>query len=322
MGSGVAKGEQPDILVITHSESFDLTADSTKNSQNSINFAAREKGRDKMMSAAPYNKADMPDVENVNKDEISREKNITQEDNKEKTQTEKTIVRKLTEDEVLAKVGEIVPRLKCTKNYGTTECATDMTFLRKYSAHSTDNDRRVRYFNKLADLGIAQVFQKVWTTHFTDLFTNDNENELWNNMKCILIVMWNGTDRSKNLCQSVLDNNTCQSIVKWLKDPKVAPDKTNGTRESYTVKGFFGVIHNTLAQCDARHTFREVGVVQAMIPFLQSPNLMVSFLRIFAIYCNLRLYSVVFAIIPYGYGTLWMLRGRLLFKFSNGLVLL
>ena len=175
-------------------------------------------------------------------------------------------------------------RLSSSKDYSTTSCATDMTFLGKYSAHSFDNDRWVRYFDKLTELGVASLFEKVWSTHFLDSFTDESEKELWNNMRCILIVMWNRTDRSKKLCQSVLDQKTDVSILNWLKDPKLELDKSDGTRESYTVKGFFGIVHNTQARCDARHVFREAGIVQALKPFLQSPDLLViSLLQVFTL---------------------------------------
>ena len=270
MGSGIAKGRTPDILIINHSASFDSAVEfSPRGSLRSLNSSAREKRRDKMFFATPDDKtAEMPDVEEVNKKNTGGDLPPT-------TEAQKKIVQKLTEEQVLTKVGEIMQRLSSTKDYSTTSCATDMTFLRKYSAHSTDNDRRVRYFDKLTELGVAPLFEKVWSTHFLDSFTDESEKELWNNMKCILIVMWNGTDRSKKLCQSVLDQKTYISILNWLKDPKLKPDKSDGIRESYTVKGLFGVVHNTLAQCDARHVFREAGIVQALIPFLRSPNLMV-----------------------------------------------
>ena len=276
--------EPPDILVINHSASFDLAVDSSpRSSLRSLNSSSREKRRDKIMFAAPEGKtAEMPDVEEVNKK--NTDNNLPP-----ATEAQKKIVQKLTEEQVLAKVEEIMPRLSSTKDYSTTSCATDMTFLRKYSAHSTDNDRRVRYFDKLSELGVASLFEKVWSTHFLDSFTDESEKELWNNMKCILIVMWNGTDRSNQLCQSVLDQKTYISILNWLKDPKLEPDKSDGTRESYTVKGLFGVVHNTLAQCDARHVFREAGIVQALKPFLQSPNLMVISLLY---HCNVSLVIV------------------------------
>ena len=95
-------------------------------------------------------------------------------------------------------------------------------------------------------------------------------------MKSILLVMWNGTDRSRNLCQEVLDNKTYLSIIKWLNDPKLAAEKTKGVHRSYTVKGLYGIIHNTLANSDARLLYREAGMVQVLKPFLQAPNLMVS----------------------------------------------
>ena len=276
MGSGVAKGANPDILIINHSTAFDVTVDSSlKSSQSSLSSVEREKRKNKMMFSMPEGDAvAMPDVEDVSK----KTKDVAAPTAAPASQAEKKIVQKLTEEQVLTKAQEIITRLLSTVDYRTTDCATDMTFLRKYSAHSSDNDRRVRYFDKLTDMGVTSLFERVWSNHFADSFTDEGENELWNNMKCILIVMWNGTDRSKKLCQSVVDQKTYLPILKWLKDPKLEPEKTNGVRQSYTVKGFFGVIHNTLSQCDTRHAFREAGIVQTLKPFLHSPNLMVSIL--------------------------------------------
>lgn len=262
MGSGIAKGAKPDVLVINHDEpgSFDLTVNSSvRNSQTSLNSTARNKRRDKMMSAEPTNVNGMPDVENTSEKESEKT-------GKDAPSEEKKVVQKLTKEEILAKAEEIMPRLLNLNDYKTTDCAGDLAFLRKYS---------ITYPSRFAEMGLTSVFERIWRTHMVDPFEDEAEKDLWNNMKCILIVMWNGTDRSEKLCQTVCDKKTYEMIIKWLKDPKLAPEMTSKTRESYAVKGLFGIIHNTLVHCDARHIFREAGIVQTLKSFFESPNLMV-----------------------------------------------
>ena len=191
----------------------------------------------------------------------------------------KKVVKKLTEEEVLTRVEEVVPKLlSWTDDYSTKECVKDILFLRKYSVTSATNQRRVRYFDKLCELGITTLFEKIWKTNFTDAFPDDIEEDLWKCMRGILLVMWNGTDRSTKLSQSVLDNTTYFSVISWLTHPNIMPDRTNGNtvKKQYAIKGLFGIIHNTLRNCDARPVYRDAGLIDVMKPFLEAPYLIVS----------------------------------------------
>ena len=167
----------------------------------------------------------------------------------------KKAVKKLTEEEVLAKAEEVVPSLLSCDDYSTIESVKGVSFLRKYAISSATNTnaRRVRYFDKLAELGATSLFEKIWKTQFVDSFPDNVAEEAWKNMKDILLVMWNGTDRSTKLAQTVLDTKTHLYVIKWLRDPKLKPDSpfSKNAKVHYTIKGLFGIVHNTLANCDA-----------------------------------------------------------------------
>ncbi len=222
---------------------------------------------------------DLPDVENVDVDKktIAVPGVKTSTNNMKPLEPKKPPDPKLTEEEVSIKVKEIMPRLLRRKEYISVDAESDLTFLRKHSAHSFDNERRVRYFDLVAQLDVSNLFLKIWDTHFAEFFRDKpDKSSPWSSMRNILIVMWNGTDRSKKLCEKVLESKLYTSVISWLSDPLLSPDKTEAVAESYAVKGLFGIAHNTLARCDARHFFREAGIVDAVTPFLKSPNLMVN----------------------------------------------
>ncbi len=222
------------------------------------------------MMSAPA--STLPDVEENEADPSRKETKLSGVNAQEST---KSPAPKLTEEQVLAKAKEIVSRLFNIEDYSVDSCAADLLFLRKRASYSSDNERRVRYFDCLAGLKVASLFEKMWKRHFSDFASNPCENQLWKNLVCIMVVMWNGTDRSKKLCESVAEDKIYVSVINWLRDPALSPEKSGGKCEGYAIRGFFGVIHNTLAAYDARHLFREAGVVGALKPFLQSPNLMV-----------------------------------------------
>ena len=277
-------GVTRNVITVSKVETSDLGVKSSSRVSQRSGSASRRTSLIHSMSGALSNTGSLPDVESINREDTGTGENSEQDEEKleEKQdgapQTEKKVVKKLTEEQVIARIEDIVPRLLSIDDYrAAADCTKAFSFLKRHSAHSSNNARRVRYFDKLAELGITPLFEKVWTTHFTESFPNELGEELWNNMKGILLVIWNGTDRSKNLAQTVLENRTYLTIIKWLSDPKLAPEKTKGVHRSYTVKGLFGIIHNTLANCDARPIYREAGMVQALIPFLQAPNLMVGF---------------------------------------------
>lgn len=221
-------------------------------------------------SAFAADASSLPDVESVEQEITEIENEMDEVERETPPEGAKKSIKKKTEEEVTAKAEIVMPRLLSLTDYNTEDCAKDFVFLKKYAAHSTNNARRVRYFDKLADLELTALFERVWTTHFTDPFTEKSELKLWNNMKSILLVMWNGTDRSKKLCQAVINNKTYLPIIKWLKDPKISAEKAASIRVSYTIKGFFGIIHNSLAHLDeTRQLCREAGIVQALKPFLE-----------------------------------------------------
>ncbi len=280
MGCGSSVSAHADILVVDHNKEapFSSTNSSYPNgylksiSQSQVSLRSR---KSKMESAEPLD---------TSPEKRSSEFAPVEPSNPEEMQTElkRAPAKRFTEEEVLQKLDEVIPRLHAMTSYNSKECAADLTFLRKYSAHSDDNDRRVRYFDTLAERGITKIFLKIWTELFPLDFVSEEQSATWNNMKCILIVMWNGTDRSQKLCQKVLDDKVGQYSISLLQDSKIGPEKTDGLRTGYTVKGLYGILHNTLQYCDARHTFREAGVVDVLKQYLDSPNLMVS------LWCTLK----------------------------------
>ena len=252
-----------------------------------------------IMSSKSSGSPSLPDIENttITGSLSGREATATEQNNNEMEEQEeecleegyggeegeedknKKVVKKLTEEEVLARAEEVVPKLlSWTDDYSAKECVKDISFLRKYSVTSATNQRRVRYFDKLCELGITTLFEKIWKTHFTDAFPDDIGEDLWKCMRNILLVMWNGTDRSIKLSQSVLDNKTYLSVINWLNHPKIMPERTNDNsiKKQYAIKGLFGIIHNTLLNCDARPVYRDAGMIDVMKPFLEAPYLIVS----------------------------------------------
>ena len=67
-------------------------------------------------------------------------------------------------------------------------------------------------------------------------------------------------------------------MINWLNHPKIMPERTNdnSVKKQYAIKGLFGIIHNTLLNCDARPVYRDAGMIDVMKPFLEAPYLIVS----------------------------------------------
>ena len=219
--------------------------------------------------------AERANKKNMNKDSVKTDRNVMRA-GKATTQEGKISTQELAK---LKEIEARVERLKSINDYRTREFGKDLVPLKILGIYFSKNDSKFWYFDKLSDLGIISVFEKVWTKHFTDYFMDESENDLQNNMRHILGMMVDGTDSSKKLCEAMLDHKTHDLIMKWITDPKLAPDKTDeisNTLEHDTVDSIFSVIYNISMKCDARQIFREAGVVQALIPFLQSPDLMVS----------------------------------------------
>ena len=79
----------------------------------------------------------LPDVESISRENtVSGENSEHEEKQDEAPQPQKKVVKKLTEEQVTARIEEIVPRLSSSDDYCTAECTRAFNFLRRHSGHS------------------------------------------------------------------------------------------------------------------------------------------------------------------------------------------
>lgn len=189
------------------------------------------------------------------------------------------VKQKLTPDEIKEKLQATLERLNDTTDYVSEQSIADFLYLNKrFSSITRSEDRTINMH--CLKFGIVDLCLKVWKFFFENSdFLDPKDTVTWNVMKRVLVILWNGTDRYVEICQRIIEVDAHRYCLEIIQNPKIVGkgEEEPTDRQIYTIKGFFGVLHNILASLGepARMAFRDLGAVEALRGQLNNPNTMV-----------------------------------------------
>ena len=198
---------------------------------------------------------------------------------KEHEKPQKAPVKEQMPEEIIERLTATITRLKEASDFLTEESASDFFYLNKrFSSITHSEDRKINLCS--LELGVVELCMKVLRESFEKDFLGPEGDTLWNVMKRALVLLWNGSDRYKEICERLLKIEAHLFLLDVVQHPKIAEESNDlkmGTRQIYIIKGVFGVIHNMLMHLGeaGRTTFRQLGTVEILKSQLQSRNTMI-----------------------------------------------
>lgn len=92
------------------------------------------------------------------------------------------------------------------------------------------------------------------------------------NLKLVLSIVWNCTDKSSQLCESLARGAAVHSMLSELAGTKLSLSNPGDKSHVYLVKAYLGILHNIVRLCpDSRGIFRSAQAVSILQRYLDQP---------------------------------------------------
>lgn len=168
----------------------------------------------------------------------------------------------------------ILQLLLTRENYTCVDGRIELKFVRKMTRYSPDVVLNRRIVDKIIKLGIAHVFVRVWkSVNSVDFMNYDKYSCAFKNLQTALSIIWNCTDKSSQLCESLIKTHVLHDLIAELGSEKLSGSDLRNENNLYLVKAYLGILHNIVRLCtDSRRTFRSANSVKILQWYLNSSN--------------------------------------------------
>lgn len=157
-------------------------------------------------------------------------------------------------------------------DFSSANATADLRFVQSQTRYSADIVLNRRIVERIVRCGIAHVYLRAWQSLSTvDYFTDATA---FTNLQLVLSVVWNCTDKSVSLCDSLARAAVANHMIAELADTRLLDaDLASDPDRHYLVKAYLGILHNMVRMCaDSRQVFRSAGAVAVLQQYLQRPQ--------------------------------------------------
>jgi hypothetical protein len=154
-------------------------------------------------------------------------------------------------------------------NFTSADVTDDLKFIQRQTRYGADVVLNRRVVDHIVRAGIAHVYLRLWRNMQTCNYVDDTV--AFTNLQTALSIIWNCTDKSVSLCDSLARASVVNQMLtelehSWL----VEADLTADLDLHYLVKAYLGVLHNMVRLCvDIRRVFRAAGSVGILRLYLR-----------------------------------------------------
>lgn len=131
-----------------------------------------------------------------------------------------------------------------------------------------------RIVDKIIKFGIAHVFVKVWkSVNAVNFMDYDRYSCAFKNLQTALSIIWNCSDKSSQLCESLVKTHVLLDLISELGSEKLCGSDLKHENNLYLVKAYLGIMHNVVRLCcDSRRIFRSAKAVKILQWYLNSTS--------------------------------------------------
>lgn len=114
---------------------------------------------------------------------------------------------------------------------------------------------------------------RIWQSLSSVEYLLPENNQSFRNLQIVLSVVWNCTDKSAQLCESLVRGAVVHSMLSELAEAKLVQSDLSDENRVYLVKAYLGVLHNIVRLCpDSRKIFRTANAVGILRLYLDRPQ--------------------------------------------------
>ena len=160
------------------------------------------------------------------------------------------------------------------QNYTGVEGRAELKFIRRTTKYSPDVVLNKRIIDKIIKFGIAHVFVRVWKSANTvDFMDYSKQGSAFKNLQTALSIVWNCTDKSPQLCESLIKTHVLHDFIQELESEKISGADLKIDNNLYLLKAYLGILHNIARLCsESRKIFRSAKAVKVLQWYLHSSN--------------------------------------------------
>ncbi len=158
-------------------------------------------------------------------------------------------------------------------NFQTAECRPHLKFVQRQTTYNPDIILNKRIVEQIVRIGVAHVFLKVWKSVSEIDFFDPKNAVAFKNLQRALSIIWNCTDKSPSLCDSLGRCGVIQLLLSELENARLCQSDLSHENHLYLVKAFMGILHNLVRLCpDTRRLFRTSNAVTTLRQYLKRPQ--------------------------------------------------
>jgi len=157
-------------------------------------------------------------------------------------------------------------------DFSSANATADLRFVQSQTRYSSDVVLNRRIVERIVRCGIAHVYLRAWQSLSTVDYVADAT--AFTNLQLVLSIIWNCTDKSVSLCDSLARAAVANHMLTELANTRLLDaDLTDDPDCHYLVKAYLGILHNMVRMCvDSRQVFRSAGAVAVLQQYLQRPQ--------------------------------------------------
>lgn len=167
---------------------------------------------------------------------------------------------------------EKIQRLLKRQSFISTEPWFDLVFIQQQTCYSPDIVFNRRIIDHIVKCGIAHLFLRMWQSlSSVEYLLPDNVHAL-RNLRLVLSIVWNCTDKSSQLCESLVRGAAVHSMLSELAGAQLSLSNLGDKNRACLVRAYLGILHNIVHLCpDSRGIFRSARAVDILQPYLDQP---------------------------------------------------
>lgn len=161
------------------------------------------------------------------------------------------------------------------KRYDFTEAEpwSDLIFIQRQTRYTSDLVLNRRIVEHIVKCGIAHVFLRMWQSLSSVEYLLPENLQSFKNLQIVLSVIWNCTDKSLQLCESLVRGSVVHSMLSELTGTKLIDADLGDENRVYLTKAYLGILHNIVRLCyDSRKIFQSARAVDILRQYLDRPQ--------------------------------------------------
>ena len=180
--------------------------------------------------------------------------------------------RDLTDRQIIEQLVIRVKRLDHAQDFTSRAVYDDLKFIGDITAFSSGDIWEV-LAEKLTDMGILDIFIKIWNGIYPTDFGSVKNSHSAKNLKKVGMIIWNISYRSRTMCKLIKRKGVYQQLISTMADPRLDLQEIEKNKvKLYLIKTVLGILHNVIHHRGYRELYRQCNAVDLLMKYFESQD--------------------------------------------------